>query len=50
MDNVSDKTQKAQEQILNGEKTLNQVREDFGLEPIDDENYNKKFVKLDAKE
>lgn len=32
---LSDRTAKAEYELMHGEKTVNQIRKDFGLEPID---------------
>ncbi len=41
---IADKAREADNQLSHGEKTLNQVREEFGLAPIDDESANTLFV------
>ena len=41
---MENKVQEAQNQLLKGDKTLNQIREEFGLEPIDDEIADKHIV------
>lgn len=45
MEDVSQKTQEAQNDVLSGEKTLNQIREQFGLEPVRDEVSDKPITK-----
>jgi len=38
----------ASKRLMNGEATINQIRQEFGLQPIDDKNAEAKFIKVDS--
>lgn len=46
MSNIRIKTSKALKQLSRGQATLNNVRNNFNLESIDDKLMNKKFTKF----